>query len=159
MSIPPVAESVGRANGVEARNGLERSGGRIGIPRTALSIQQPWAFLILRGGKNIENRRWKTSYRGRIVVHAGKTLYPGEEQQFHELQHLHGPLPLGAFVGEVTLVDCVSQEKALQRFPGNEWAWGPWCWILKDPIVYCVPMPGRGMPGLFPVPWKELDQS
>ena len=38
----------------------------------ALSIRQPWAWLIVNGYKDIENRDWKTHYRGRFYVHAGK---------------------------------------------------------------------------------------
>jgi hypothetical protein len=37
-----------------------------------LSIRQPWAFLIVNGHKNIENRDWLTAYRGPVLIHAGK---------------------------------------------------------------------------------------
>ena len=37
----------------------------------ALSIKQPWAWLICAGYKDIENRDWSTKFRGRIYVHAG----------------------------------------------------------------------------------------
>lgn len=36
----------------------------------ALSIKQPWASLIAQGIKDIENRTWKTKFRGRIFIHA-----------------------------------------------------------------------------------------
>ena len=36
----------------------------------ALSIRQPWAWLILHGGKDIENRTWATKLRGRVLIHA-----------------------------------------------------------------------------------------
>ena len=36
----------------------------------ALSIKQPWASLIAHGIKDIENRNWKTHFRGRIYIHA-----------------------------------------------------------------------------------------
>jgi hypothetical protein len=36
----------------------------------ALSIRQPWAWLIIHGGKDIENRTWHTKFRGRFLVHA-----------------------------------------------------------------------------------------
>lgn len=36
-----------------------------------LSVQQPWAWLIVAGYKTIENRTWRTNYRGRIAIHAG----------------------------------------------------------------------------------------
>ena len=39
----------------------------------ALSIHQPWAWAILNVGKNVENRRWRTRYRGPLLIHAGKS--------------------------------------------------------------------------------------
>ena len=30
----------------------------------ALSIQQPWAWLIAHGKKDVENRTWATAFRG-----------------------------------------------------------------------------------------------
>jgi len=38
----------------------------------ALSVWQPWAWLIVRGYKDIENRTWQTGYRGTILIHAPK---------------------------------------------------------------------------------------
>ncbi len=38
----------------------------------ALTIQQPWASLIIIGVKRFEYRSWKTSYRGPLLIHAGK---------------------------------------------------------------------------------------
>ena len=32
----------------------------------ALSIRQPWSWLILHGGKDIENRSWRTNVRGPV---------------------------------------------------------------------------------------------
>lgn len=39
----------------------------------ALSIRQPWAWLIVNGFKDIENRSWDTKYRGLVLIHAAKT--------------------------------------------------------------------------------------
>ncbi len=44
-----------------------------------LSVQQPFARLIVYakeypGGKDIENRDWETTFRGRLLVHTGKGL-------------------------------------------------------------------------------------
>lgn len=38
----------------------------------ALTIRQPWASLIAAGVKTIETRSWATSYRGSMLIHAGK---------------------------------------------------------------------------------------
>ena len=35
-----------------------------------LSIQQPWAWMVCSGDKDIENRNWKTDFRGTIAIHA-----------------------------------------------------------------------------------------
>lgn len=35
----------------------------------AITIKQPWASLIVDGLKDIENRTWKTKFRGRVLIH------------------------------------------------------------------------------------------
>jgi hypothetical protein len=40
----------------------------------ALSIRQPWVYLILEHYKDIEIRTWNTKYRGLIALHASKTF-------------------------------------------------------------------------------------
>ena len=44
----------------------------------ALSIRQPWAWLIVNGHKDIENRQWRTHFRGKIYVHAAKGMTRGD---------------------------------------------------------------------------------
>ena len=36
----------------------------------ALSVRQPWAWLIVNGVKDIENRLWRTHHRGPSLIHA-----------------------------------------------------------------------------------------
>lgn len=38
----------------------------------ALTIQQPWAEFIMAGMKTVENRIWRASHRGVLLIHAGK---------------------------------------------------------------------------------------
>ena len=126
----------------------------------ALSLRQPWAWAILYAGKRIENRTWATSYRGRIRLHAAKTwddegyiwlLNEGGCDTF--LPAAEDPIwfPRGAYVGEVTVADCYSVDWPDADIPeGQEiWEFGPVCWVLKDPIAYASPIPGRGYPGLY----------
>jgi hypothetical protein len=40
----------------------------------ALSLTQPWAWIVLHGGKHIENRTWDTKFRGRFLIHASKGM-------------------------------------------------------------------------------------
>ena len=37
----------------------------------ALTVQQPWAWAIMHGGKDVENRTQAWSYRGPLAIHAG----------------------------------------------------------------------------------------
>ncbi|MGH3244571.1 MAG: hypothetical protein ACRDNL_29665 [Spirillospora sp.] len=36
----------------------------------AISVQQPWAFTIARGGKTVSNQPLPTAYRGPLLIHA-----------------------------------------------------------------------------------------
>lgn len=45
----------------------------------ALTIQQPWAWATIYGGKDVENRRRRTAYRGPLLIHAGKKADPDPE--------------------------------------------------------------------------------
>lgn len=88
----------------------------------ALSIRQPWAWMIIHGGKDFENRDWYTSVRGRILVHAAKGMTKGEYEDakdtydriptaFYPLGRC--PLPAfedlqrGGIIGEVEIVSCL----------------------------------------------------
>jgi hypothetical protein len=37
----------------------------------AISIRQPWAWLIVNGYMDVENRIWAANVRGRVLIHAG----------------------------------------------------------------------------------------
>ena len=39
-----------------------------------ISIRQPWAWLIIKGVKPVENRTWSSSYRGPLLIHASLTF-------------------------------------------------------------------------------------
>ena len=75
----------------------------------ALSIRQPWAWLIIHAGKDVENRTWCTNYRGRFLVHAAKGMTQREYQdakQFAALNGVHNlpefdELPRGGIVGVI----------------------------------------------------------
>lgn len=84
----------------------------------ALSIRQPWAWLIIHGGKDIENRTWSTKYCGRFLVHASAGMTKAEyDAAFRyavevnsDFYHSFPPmskLERGGIVGSVELVDVV----------------------------------------------------
>lgn len=118
-----------------------------------LSVRQPWAWLIVHGWKNIENRYWATRYRGELHIHAALTMTADDYEACRIFvdgicEDLAMPvpadLPRGGIVGTVTLLDCV-------RHHSSPWFTGPIGWVL-DEACDCGLIPCRGMPGLFQFP-------
>lgn len=117
----------------------------------ALSIRQPWAWLIIHGGKDIENRAWNTQVRGRFLVHASKgmTRNEYEEADYFALQccvTLPPPSDLhrGGFIGSVELT-------ATCEVSASQWFVGDWGFVLRHPRT--MPFrPWTGRLGFFQVP-------
>ena len=115
----------------------------------AISVRQPWATLIVRGIKDIENRSWPTTHRGRLLIHASKT--PDSEAIQVVIEELAAEgiavtmddFPLGGIVGEVEVLDCV-------RAHPSHWFSGPWGWVLAGTKQTAF-APLRGRLGLFDV--------
>jgi hypothetical protein len=102
----------------------------------ALSIRQPYAWLIIAGHKTIENRTWKTAYRGRLLIHAALETYPFEHPAYRSIK-LPDRLDRGGIIGEVTLEDIVTESN-------DPWFTGPYGWILANPrALPFQPCPGR----------------
>lgn len=84
----------------------------------ALSIRQPYAHNIIFDGKDVENRTWRTAYRGPILIHASKSKEEIDRDDPKNYQ-------LGGIVGMADIVDCV--EKMDSR-----WFYGPWGFVLEN---------------------------
>ena len=41
-----------------------------------LTVRQPWAWAIIQGGKDVENRSGPTKHRGPLLIHAGSAFEP-----------------------------------------------------------------------------------
>ncbi len=82
----------------------------------ALSIRQPWAWLIVNGHKDIENRSWKTTFRGRFFVHAGQAFDTEALDMLtalgmaaeYDMPIMPEQYQTGGIVGTAEIVDCVS---------------------------------------------------
>lgn len=123
----------------------------------ALSIRQPWAWLIVQGYKDIENRTWRTNFRGRVLVHASKGMTQAEYDDACVTAHYAGmdvekfPQPVyldrGGIVGAVTITDCIAPENRR-----SDWHMGGSFGFKLDaaipfPFVEC-----KGRLGFFDVP-------
>ena len=120
----------------------------------AITIKQPWASLIAWGVKDVENRTWRTNFRGRVLIHAGAQWYQNknkpstilltEEQRclMPDRRHIsamfYNDLPLSAIIGEVEIVDCVKNYPSVWAIDGH------WHWVLKNAVLYPEPIPSKG---------------
>ena len=122
-----------------------------------ISIQQPWAFLIVQGYKDIENRNWNTNQRGQVLIHAGKKKDENFDWSIFTELGIELPSPFarsildgntphlrGGIVGIATIVDVVTHSR-------SRWFRGPYGIVLKDarPLPF---VPLRGQLYFFEVP-------
>lgn len=121
----------------------------------ALSIRQPWAWLIIHGGKDIENRSWGTKYRGRFLVHASKGMTKGEYEDAAEFAASIGvtvppasELLRGGVIGSVELVDS-------QNTSASPWYMGQKALVLREPRPVQF-IRATGQLGFFDVPSELL---
>lgn len=141
----------------------------------ALSYRDPWGWLVARGIKGVDNRSWKTTFRGRIYIQVSKTfdydgfnyicVHPelvrcmdtrGKDFCIEEFTALAVMQPnAGKIIGEVDVVDCIEKSDSPQwDFPAAGWFFGPFGLVHKNPELYRVPVPckGRIFPHFFDVP-------
>lgn len=131
----------------------------------AISIRQPWAWLIVRPDldtefkrmqnasefKDVENRTWSTKYRGPILIHAAKGMSDGEydiAKNFAALQNVTAfPCPSelqrGGIIGVAELYDCVDWSSSV-------WFSGPFGFLLRN-AKPLRPFECKGALGLFEV--------
>lgn len=122
----------------------------------ALSIRQPWAWLIIHGGKTIENRSWHTKFRGRFLVHAAQGMTRNEwgaaltfcHCQGLEFPPLTAELQRGGIIGSVELVDSVDSSD-------SPWYMGQKGFVLRDPKPLPF-VPYKGRLGFFEVADADL---
>jgi len=126
----------------------------------ALSIRQPWASLILKAGKDIENRCWPTKVRGRILIHAAKGCTRDElEDALDFAEEACGTrysvdlktIARGGIIGSVEIVDCVSKSV-------SPWFMGKYGFVLRDPQPLPF-VPWKGQLGFFNVPESALKDA
>jgi len=102
----------------------------------ALTVRQQWAWAIIHGGKDVENRSWTNRYAtGVIAIHAGVGLDSfdflprgARRPQPEELKH-------GAIIGVVEVSGVVRNHR-------SKWfEKGSLGWVLKNPRP--LPRPSR----------------
>lgn len=123
----------------------------------ALTVRQPWAWLLIYGGKDIENRDWWCGYRGPLAIHAAKGMTVAEyEDARRYVEHFNpalsiampqcGDLTRGAIIGTMRMRGWV-------RSSDSQWFQGRYGFVLSDPVPM-APVFVKGALGLW-----ELEES
>jgi hypothetical protein len=130
----------------------------------AITVKQPWAWLICNGIKDIENRSWPlpAKYLGkRILIHAGakpwtenfyKVCTKAHVDEILNKTNLHyfydGAKVTSAIIGSVKIVDCVQNHPSIWAIDGQ------YHWVLAKPVLFDKPIPAKGRLGF----WEYVQQ-
>lgn len=136
------------------------------LPDVALSIQQPWAWLIVNGHKDIENRDWRTNFRGPVAIHAGKKIDKGCHEDLWRGRHpvtgkqsirtaglmIPNEWERGGIVGVAEIVDCIPHDNADLQDEYSPWFVGKFGFVIRNarPVPF---IPVSGALNFFR--WKE----
>jgi len=126
----------------------------------ALSLKQPFAWLIANGYLLVDDRTWGTQYRGPVLIHASKGLY--KEYYDYLKSNTNIPLPAkdkleyGGVVGIANLVLCcrpselpegLSQEQRAHYGGVHQNSFG----FLFEQAMPLALRPCRGKLGMFDI--------
>lgn len=144
--------------------------GRVVDVMMAITIRQPWAGFVFdphpsMGCMDVENRRWRTSYRGRLAIHAAASLDSligvRELERYRDDSVAPTAWARGFIVGTVTLLGVCPLDRGCAWCSGrsrcdpvSDWPIdGMWHWHLGDPRLLERPVPATGSRHL----WEAAD--
>ena len=116
----------------------------------ALSVRQPIASLIVDGVKPIENRMWRTAYRGPVLIHAARQPHVMRvaEIEYVFRVKIEPELAFGCHIGVADLIDIVEASY-------SKWFSGPYGWVFENP-QRITPIYMLGKQGLFDIDSSRL---
>lgn len=138
---------------------------QVDLEYPTLSIQQPWAWAVMEGLKDVENRTWERQYRGDLWIHASGTYDKAGErwinQNFPDIT-IPSELPRKCVLGKVSLDKIAPSD--------SPWAiQGQYHWQISHPQKLTNPISKKGQLDLWdskldPVliqfdPVSKLDQA
>ena len=136
----------------------------------AISVKQPWAWLILRPDltdpaaraaaraaghiKDRENRDWASGQRGWVLLHASASKFAKWDWAAAALFAakrgvdipLQGTMPFGAYVGAIRIDGCHAYAQ------GSRWFVGPNAFTIGASVPFVRPVVGPGTLNFFQVP-------
>lgn len=119
----------------------------------ALTIRQPWASLIIRCGKDIENRDWRSNYRGIVAIHSSAKMDRADLEDACDLMRGFIPkfsarifsqeiFPTGVILGTVEMIGCVTQSE-------SPWFVGEYGFQFRNRVPFSNPITCKGALGFW----------
>ena len=108
--------------------------------------------MICEGIKDIENRSWKTHFRGRVLVHSSakqnndtldmvftrpqldEMLKHNTEVYWCGHKYFGAKYDTSAIIGSVEIIDCVQNHPSIWAIKGM------WHWVLANPVLFKNPI-------------------
>jgi len=134
-----------------------------------ISIKDPWATLIARGVKDVENRTWSTTHRGPLLIHtslqydrnahADKVAAAAMVDDDRVRRLRPADMPRGMIIGVATIHDVHHSLGARTCYnspdgPCSLWGqYGAWHFMLSDMRRLETPVPWRGSLGIRSTPF------
>lgn len=129
----------------------------------ALSLYPIWAWLVVNGYKDVENRKWATLWRGRTLIHANASMTMREYEEAFKFacsidSELAKKIPsfadcqklAGHVVGSVKIVEVLPKPTA-EYFSSAWHVEGNYGLKLTAPRAYATPVAQRGNLGFFKI--------
>ena len=130
----------------------------------AITIQQPFASLIIAGIKTLETRSWPTLHRGPLAIHVGRASTLPEEIVLAGYRLLKAIgittadaiMLSGKIIGQVTVTDCLHANLADHLITNDDSRVGifthdNFVWVLRKPIEYETPTAHKGKLGIWDI--------
>lgn len=119
----------------------------------ALSIRPAWAWAVIHGGKDVENRSRPCRFRGRFLVHAGLEAEMSDYEAIIGLlaaareacRPCRDEFAVGGIIGSVELAGVAEASGSVWYRPGAV------AWLLRNPRPLPF-IPCRGYRNWFHVP-------
>jgi len=121
----------------------------------ALSVKLPWAWLLIHGGKDIENRNWFNQHKGETAIHCSATVSPSEYEaceRFLAERGIRVALPsidalkalAGKIIGTVEITGYVKQSH-------SRWFVGRFGFVCTKPRAIKTAIQAKGSLGFWEV--------
>lgn len=126
-----------------------------------ITLKQPWASLVANGLKIYEFRNMNYSYRGKILIHAGKGF---DKDAMERVKDYNLDFPTAKILAEVEIVDCIKIDNNFNEMInklnspvyGNKKRTG-YAWKLENINKINIDKTINGKQGIWYIDLEHLD--